>query len=192
MQFPIMPSLRKPSAASVNRFISEQSRLELTYKEVGATRAELPDGFHTHHIRTQLGRGEAAFAKAKAALGHWAQFSTGWTEVFPPDAAIEEGKTVAVLARVAGLWSLNACRIVYLIDEPMSYSFGYGTLPGHAESGEERFQVERNDDGSVWYDVKAFFRPRQLFARLAWPYLQRKVDQFREDSAKAMEEFTGC
>ena len=40
---------------------------------------------------------------------------------------------------------MNAGRVVYLVDEdgPVPrFGFAYGTLPGHAESGEERFLVE--------------------------------------------------
>ena len=47
-----------------------------------------------------------------------------------------------LLARALGLWVLNACRIVYVIEEdgPLRrFAFAYGTLPEHAESGEERF-----------------------------------------------------
>lgn len=47
------------------------------------------------------------------------------------------------------------------------FGFAYGTLPGHVESGEERFQIEwhRSDD-SVWYDILAFSRPNHPLARL--------------------------
>src|SRR5689334_23922816 len=34
------------------------------------------------------------------------------------------------------------------------------TLTPHVESGEEQFLVERLADGSVWYEVAAFSRPR--------------------------------
>ena len=41
---------------------------------------------------------------------------------------------VGVLGRHFGLWSLNACRIVYVIEEEGSllkrYGFAFGTLPG--------------------------------------------------------------
>ena len=55
---------------------------------------------------------------------------------------------------------MNACRIVYVIDEQGSserYGFAYGTLPDHMERGEERFTVEFDtDDQTVWYDLYAF------------------------------------
>ncbi len=85
---------------------------------------------------------------------------------------------------------LNACRIVYVSDEvePLPrFGFGYGTLPEHAESGEERFQVEWHDDDSVWYDILAFSRPNQLFSRLGCSYVLRKQKQFARDSMQAMK-----
>ena len=67
------------------------------------------------------------------------------------------GTTVAILVHAFGLWSLNACRIVYVMDDHEDagvrrFGFAYGTLAEHAESGEERFSVEWNrSDGAVWY-----------------------------------------
>jgi uncharacterized protein (UPF0548 family) len=44
-------------------------------------------------------------------------------------------------------WSLNPCRVVYVLEETGGeverYGFAFGTLPGHSEEGEERFTVER-------------------------------------------------
>jgi uncharacterized protein (UPF0548 family) len=60
------------------------------------------------------------------------------------------------LARHYGFWSLNACRVVYVVDDRGAqprYGFAYGTLMEHAETGEERFTVElRPKDETVWYD----------------------------------------
>ena len=68
------------------------------------------------------------------------------------------------------------------------FAFATGTLPEHAESGEERFQVEWHPvDDSVWYDILAFSRPNQLFARLAYPYVRRKQKQFARESKLLMK-----
>lgn len=107
-----------------------------------------------------------------------------------PDTPIETGKTVAVLARVFGLWTLNACRIVYVVDEAGSvtkFGFAYGTLPEHAESGEERFTIEWNQqDDSVWYDILAFSRPNQLLVWLGYLVVRRLQERFRRDSTAVM------
>jgi uncharacterized protein (UPF0548 family) len=87
-----------------------------------------------------------------------------------PDAPSEVGTTAAVVGRHHGSFSLNACRVVYLIDEDdgnlRRRGFAYGTLPEHAERGEERFTGEwRREDGSVRYDLYAFSRPNHPLAR---------------------------
>ncbi|NEC24389.1 DUF1990 family protein, partial [Streptomyces parvus] len=47
--------------------------------------------------------------------------------------------------------------------------FGYGTLTGHPERGEECFVVDLADDGTVWFTVLAFSRPASWYARIAGP-----------------------
>jgi uncharacterized protein (UPF0548 family) len=72
------------------------------------------------------------------------------------------------------------------------FGFAYGTLPGHAESGEERFTVEWHEaDGAVWYDILAFSRPRRLLARLGYPLARRLQKRFARDSAAAMRRAVG-
>ena len=95
-----------------------------------------------------------------------------------------------MLARAVGLWVLNACRVVYVVEEEepvRRFAFAYGTLPEHAESGEERFQVEWLEDDSVWYAILAFSRPNQLFSRMAYPYVRHKQKQFARESMLAMK-----
>ena len=77
-----------------------------------------------------------------------------------------------MIARVFGLWWVNACRIVYRLDghdASRRYGFAYGTLPGHVEQGEERFMVEWDQEDNVWYDLRAFSRPRYWLVRLGYP-----------------------
>jgi uncharacterized protein (UPF0548 family) len=186
-----MLSLRKPSAERLRDFLAAQARLDLTYPAVGATAAVPPAGYVVDHTRVKLGEGAGTFAAAKAALGRWEHFRLGWVEAWPPDTPLQAGQVVAVLARLFGLWLLNACRVVYAVDEggPVRrYGFAYGTLPGHAESGEERFTVEwHGADNAVWYDILAFSRPRHLLARLGYPLTRRLQKRFARDSAAAMQ-----
>jgi uncharacterized protein (UPF0548 family) len=190
-----MPRFRRPAPATVRAFLAAQAGLALTYPAVGATRAEPPAGYAVDHTRIKLGEGEAAYRAARAALERWDQFRLGWVEAGPPGTPVREGAVVAVLARVLGLWWLNACRVVYVVDEagPVSrFGFAYGTLPAHAESGEERFLVEwdRNDD-AVWYDVLAFSRPNHPLARLGYPLTRRTQRRFARESAAAMRKAVG-
>ncbi len=182
----------KPSTERIGKCIESQARLDFTYPLVGATRGgDHPAGFTVDHNRIQLGAGRATFDAAKRALSQWQHYRFDWIELHRPDVDPEPDQTVGVLARALGLWVLNVCRVVYVIEEeaPLRrFAFAYGTLPEHAEAGEERFQVEwHQEDDSVWYDILAFSRPRQLFARLAHPYVRRIQKQFARDSMEAMK-----
>ena len=170
--------------------MAAQSKLDFTYLAVGATAAVPPAGYVVDHTRIRLGEGARAFAATKAALGRWEHFRLGWVETWPLDMPIQTGPVVAVIARLLGLWWLNACRIAYVVDEQgpvQRYGFAYGTLPEHAESGEERFTIEWHEgDDAVWYDILAFSRPQQLLVRLGYPLTRRLRKRFARDSAAAM------
>ena len=50
-------------------------------------------------------------------------------------------------------------------DGPQSAGFGYGTLPGHPERGEEAFEVEIDAAGRVLLKITAFSRHSNWFYR---------------------------
>ncbi len=111
----------------------------------------------------------------------------GWAYAFPNDTPIEPNRTVAVVARTFGLWCVCSARIVYVVDEPHRFGFAYGTLPGHVECGEERFLVQRDEDGTVWYDIRAFSRPGHILTKIGFPFVRRLQKRFVRDSADAMQ-----
>jgi uncharacterized protein (UPF0548 family) len=191
----MMVSFRRPSTDAIREFLTSQSKLGFTYTAVGATASQPPSGYVVDHTRIKLGEGEEVFTKARAALGRWEQFRLGWVGVWSSETPIETGEVVAVIARNLGLWWLNACRIVYVVDEPgpiQRYGFAYGTLPDHAEMGEERFLVEWDRaSGEVWYDILAFSRPHQLLTHLGHPYVRRVQKRFGRESAAAMLKAVG-
>lgn len=179
-----------PDAETVREFIASQQDLPFTYSEVGATKTGAPAGYTIDHNRQLLGHGEETYLRAVSALRSWKQFDLGWAKVRPTGAAIAEGTTVAVQARTFGVWWLNACRIVYLVTEDAEFiarfGFAYGTLPAHAECGEERFTVEWHKDDSVWYGLYAFSRPQYSLAKLGYPYARRVQKRFAKESLAAM------
>jgi uncharacterized protein (UPF0548 family) len=127
-----MLSLRRPTAETIDEFLATQAKLGLTYPAVGATATVPPGGYTVDHTRIKLGEGEAVFSAASAALGRWDHFRLGWLEACPPEGPIEAGAVVALLARFLGLWWLNACRVVYVVDEggPIRrFGFACGTQP---------------------------------------------------------------
>jgi uncharacterized protein (UPF0548 family) len=186
----MMPSLRRPAIEAIREFHATQAKLDFSYQALCATQTEPPPGHDVDHTRVKLGEGEGVFTSARDGLRRWEHFRLGWLQVWPPDAPIEVGESVALVARQCGLWWLNACRIVYVVKESEPnerFGFAYGTLPEHAESGEERFVVEWDrGSGEVWYDILAFSRPRHFLTRLGYPYVRRVQKRFARESAAAM------
>lgn len=183
--------LHEPSAETIAEFLSSAAHLSFSYYEVGASRTGAPRGYNVDHNRAKLGEGPEAFARAAEAIRSWKMFDLDWVRVFGSD-TVAPGVTVAVLARHYGFWSLNAARLVYLIDEEgpvRRYGFAYGTLAGHVERGEERFTVEwSRDDDEVWYDLFAFSRPNHFLAVAGYPFSRALQRRFAADSKRAMME----
>lgn len=181
--------LRQPTAARIRRFIASQKDLPFSYAAVGATQTEPPVGYTVDHNRIRLGEGRETFMRASDALSKWRHFELGWASVMPHGSPLQTGTTVAVQAHTFGFWSLNACRIVYTINEDgrvKRFGFAYGTLPDHAERGEERFMIECLEDNSVWYDIYAFSRPQKVIVKLGLPWTRRLQKRFGRESLAAM------
>ena len=182
--------LRQPSSEAVRRFIASQQKLPFSYPEVGATTSELPPGYIVDRNRIKLGMGKEVYERAIGALRSWKQFDLGWVKMVPLQTPIKVGAVVTILTRHLGFWSLNACRIVYLIDEDgpvKKFGFAYGTLSSHVERGEERFTIEWHvSDNTVWYDILAFSRPNQFLAMLGFPLARRLQKRFAKDSLSVM------
>lgn len=183
--------LKKPSNSEIERFVSSQRNLPFSYGEVGSTRGEAPKGYVVDRYRVKLGEGEEAYERAKGALRSWRQFGLGWVSLHPGGAPVEVGTTVAVLASHVGFWSLNPARIIYVVEEGGDaverFGFAYGTLPGHAERGEECFLIEwSHQDDSVFYDVFALSRPDHPLAWLGYPFVRVLQGRFAWDSKRAM------
>ena len=184
-------SLRRPSPEEIQTFLIRQRDRPFSYPEVGASRGEPPAGYKIDHNRTCLGSGDVAFAAACEAVRSWRMARLGWAELQAPEAPITPGLDVAVRVRCFGLWWLNALRVVYTVDKDgpvRRFGFAYGTLEDHVEQGEERFTVEQLADGSVWYDLFAFSRPRFWMVRLGRPLARRLQKRFQVDSKAAMEQ----
>ena len=108
-------------------------------------------------------------------------FRIGWVEPYPMTDSIAVGDAVGVLVRACGLWWLNAARIVYVHDcdtNDRQFGFAYGTLPDHAERGEERFWIRRDNDDRVWYEVVAASLPSRWYGWVGLPFVRRLQTPF--------------
>lgn len=167
--------------------LASQVGLPFSYTEVGATRDDRePAGFNHDHNRQHLGIGAETFVRACDAIRAWRMFPAPLAWIEPLPIPIRDGEQAGVVVRALGLWWLNAARIVYVIDDPRRFGFAYGTLPGHVESGEERFLVEHLADDSVWYDLRAFSRPRLWLVRAGKPLARVLQRRFGRLSKAAM------
>jgi uncharacterized protein (UPF0548 family) len=185
--------LTPPQDQEVRRLIADQAEAKFSYSEVGASAHTLPAGYNIDHNRIELGSGERVWQRAVAGVRAWQMFNIPWLRLYWPDTPIRVGAVVAIAVRHFGFFSLNACRIVYVIDEDKTlnasarFGFAYGTLATHAESGEERFMVEWDlATDKVSYDILAFSRPHHTLAKLAYPLGRSLQKAFAECSKKAM------
>src|SRR5687767_9142186 len=161
----------RPYRTRIDAFLRERESDSFSYKEVGATRDVPPAGYNIDRNRVLVGRGRDDFDRAKNAIREWRMFEVPGLELFYPATPIETGRSVALLARHLGFYSLSSCRIVYTIAEADRFGFAYGTLTEHLESGEERFTIDFHEGtGEVWYDILAFSRPGNLLVSLGYPY----------------------
>jgi uncharacterized protein (UPF0548 family) len=168
-----MISLRRPAPDAIDAY--REASLEAVPTCTPARTP--PHGFTQERFSRQVGTGEHAFDHARLGLLGWAAHGGAGVQVFPGDAPVVEGQTVALLTRQAGLWVLAACRISSVVDRPAEFGFTYSTLPGHPECGYESFTVRRQP-GRVRFDIEAVSRPGVPLVRLGAPVarlLQRRA-----------------
>ena len=153
----------------------------------------MPAGYTLINRAAVLGRGDSVFHSARDALREWGPFRVPWMRVFA-QAAPDKGVLVAVAVHLLGTWWTNVSRVIYSIDEPNVFGFAYGTLPQHAETGEERFLVEQSPtSGEVTYRIQAFSQPRHPLAKLGYPLARATQRRFGRDSIDAMKKaVVGC
>jgi uncharacterized protein (UPF0548 family) len=146
--------------------LSELAALPLTYAEVGATAGPLPAGYHHVKKSAVISQGRRRFEGAAEAGMRWGMLRGAGMKVEATAEVAAVGSEVIV-----HLGPVRApCRVVYVVDEPNRRGFAYGTLPGHAESGEELFVVRYEPaTDEVYAEVRAFSRHATWWSRLAWP-----------------------
>lgn len=142
-------------------------QLPLTYSEVGATASDrCPAGYRHLHVEAQIGTGRKRFDEAADAVLRWGMQRGAGLRVQASSEVAAVGCVVVV--RMGFLPA--PCRVVYVVDEPDIRGFGYGTLPGHPECGEERFVVRHDPQTSaVIAEVSAFSRPATWWSKAGGP-----------------------
>jgi uncharacterized protein (UPF0548 family) len=180
--------LSKPTTAQVTAVIAETSSFPVKDSEWFTSAGELkkrriPFGCAHDFASLQIGSGEAVFTAAQNAFARWKQLDLGWVHVANPEAALALGQIVAVEVRTLGLWSLNLSRIVRTVNTPTRFGFAYVTTSQHVEWGEELFLLNFDPQtGSVTYLLEAVSQPRNIFARIGYPFTRAMQHRFARES----------
>ncbi|GGT04290.1 DUF1990 domain-containing protein [Planobispora rosea] len=147
-----------------------------SYPDVGLTHPDtdtfragaVPPGYRRLRHHRMLDPGTTLERAAEALLTWQAQTRCGLRPVASaPRAAV--GATIVLRLGPGPLWLPAPCRVVWTLEEDDRAGFGYGTLTGHPESGEEGFLLERDATGRVRFTVHAYSRPGRWYVRLAGP-----------------------
>jgi uncharacterized protein (UPF0548 family) len=146
--------------------LSDLAGLSFTYSEIGATAGAPPRGYHHLNASAVIGHGRRRFEEAAVEVMRWGMLRGAGVRVDATTDVADVGSEVIV-----GLGPIRApCRVVYVVSEPNRRGFAYGTLPGHAETGEELFAVRYDpSDAAVYAEVSAFSRHATWWSRLAGP-----------------------
>lgn len=142
----------------------------LTYPEHGATQhGPLPAGYKHLHVEVPVGHGREVFERAGEAVMTFRMHRAAGVRIRTSAGRAEPGAPVESGLGVGPLRITAPCRVVWSTYDSDRIGFGYGTLEGHPECGEESFVAELRADGSVWFTVTAFSRAASWYTRLAGP-----------------------
>ncbi len=180
--------LHPPTDDAIRSTLRGLAEAPFTYTNVGATLAPLaaaPRGFVLDRYGVELGRGRPVFERARAALARIENYPASFTRIVRAHDELAPGALFAAVAAHLGIVSVHPCRVLHVTREPDRFGFAFGTLPGHAESGEESFTVTIADD-RVRYDVLAFSRPAGVLARLGAPVARAYQRRFQRETLDTM------
>ncbi len=186
-----MISLRRPTEVELLKFTRSQSSEDLTYREVGGTRGQMPSNYFHNEHSVELGRGQGCFAAAHENLRHGRCLQLEWASLFR-DGPPLVGQNTAIVACVMRVWTLNCCRVVDVqtpteAERGLRFSIALGTLPQHIMIGEERFTVALDPKTeTVRFSIRSFSRARHFAALIGTPWIRHYQRRFVDDVAKAM------
>lgn len=150
-----------------------------SYPEVGRTATEtLPDGYRLLRREVTLSGGRRRFDRLADALLTWKVHAAAGLRMQVSTPRVTPSAVLMATLRLGPVPIRTRCRVVYLIEEAERVAFAYGTLPGHPERGEERFEVALDSD-AVRFRLTAFSVNAGLLARLGGPVsraVQRRVN----------------
>ena len=184
-------SLMKPTGDRLKALVDRDAMSRLTYTQVGATLTELPEGWSTDEQQVTLGSGERCFRDAVEALQRWDQFDLDWVVPLSTEVPLREGELFTFLAYTLGVWSVNMCRIVYVVDEEddqhARFGFAYGTVGEHSVRGEEQFMLEWDrSTNEVTFSIRKFSLPASVLLKVLGPVTRWVQQRFTREALARM------
>jgi len=159
--------LGRRSVHELERLLAAADAATFTYDHQGSTtRPGAPGGVPNRRFERVV---EGSVALAAEALDRWSPHDGIRATILPAGVTPTAGSSVVVVARVGPFEMAVPNRVVLNIDELDRVGFVYGTLPGHAEAGEELFLAETAGAEEVRLIVRIHARPATLIARLGTP-----------------------
>ncbi|MFT3900849.1 MAG: DUF1990 domain-containing protein [Gordonia sp. (in: high G+C Gram-positive bacteria)] len=156
-----------------------------TYAEVGRTADGPVPGYRNFAKSRVLERRD--FEQAADDLMRWQVQTRSGLRVWASDSPLREGTVVRMAMGVGPLALRIPCRVIYVVDEPDAKGFGYGTLPGHPESGEERFVLSRDSRGALTLTISAFSRPQTRLSKLGGPVSRWLQDHMTDRYLRSLD-----
>lgn len=183
----MMPLLSEPSLELLRDAVRAEAGGPLTYPEVGGTWNDPPCDLAFDDQEVVLGAGREAFARARELVRAWTQFDLPWIRTLDRATPIEQGEMFAFASHQLGVWSINVCRIVRVVDEADAdgarFGFSYGTVGTHALRGEERFLVTWNaGSDEVRFGIRKFSTPAGLLLTLLKPVARGVQRRFTHEA----------
>lgn len=152
---------------------------ELTYPDPGATERPYPApmtdrwpaGYRLVLRKEELEVADppAAFVRLANGVLDWELHRRAGLRVAPRTPRAAPGVDMASGVGLGRLRYYAPCRVLWAAEPVLDGAgggipgqragFGYGTLPGHPESGEEGFYAELDEEGRLYFRVAAYSRP---------------------------------
>jgi uncharacterized protein (UPF0548 family) len=149
--------------------LADLGSLRFSYDAVGSTLHDVtPSGYHRLELHQKIGDGDQVFRRAGEALMTWQMHKKAGLPIKATDSPAVIGTNSLGRLGLGPVGLPVPCRVVWVVDELDRIGFGYGTLEGHPEAGEESFLVTREEDG-VYFTLRAFSRPATWYTRLGGP-----------------------
>ncbi len=145
------------------------ARGELNYPGIGFTsEGRSPAGFDRSRASAHLGEGFETYRRVADGILNWQIQRRSGLRVRTETEAVESGSRIVSGFGIGPFRIKAPCEVVWVRrpapgNTAQSAGFGYGTLPGHPERGEEAFEVSIDAAGAVTFTITAFSRHSNWF-----------------------------